>query len=351
MIDEIFIGERPVGGNNPCFIIAEAGVNHNGDLETALKLVEAAVRAGADAVKFQTFKAERVITRVAPKANYQKQTTDLGESQFEMLRKLELQPDDYRAVQRRAIELGIICFSTPYSVADAQFLSETGVSAFKVASIDIVNGPLLRAMAQWGKPMILSSGMATLGEIERGVNIVRAAGNEQIILLQCTTNYPIHDTEVNLRVMDTLRRAFGVAVGFSDHTVGWEVPLAAAALGATVIEKHFTLDVSAPGPDHAASLEPSEFARMVQGIRRVEQALGTVQKYPLPVELENRKAMRRSLVSAVTIPAGAVISEDMLTMKRPGTGLGTEAMALFVERKVRAEIQADTILTLDMVID
>jgi N-acetylneuraminate synthase/N,N'-diacetyllegionaminate synthase len=349
MSNKVIIGPNQVGDAFPCFIIAEGGVNHNGNLETALQLVEAAAQAGANAIKFQTFKAERVITRVAPKADYQKVTTDPTESQFEMLRKLELQPNDCRIIQQRTTELDIVFFSTPYSVADAQFLLELGVPAFKIASIDIVNYPLLRTLAQWGKPMILSSGMATLGEIEQGINTVRMVGNEQIILLQCTTNYPIQDTEVNLRVMDTLRCAFGVPVGFSDHTVGWEIPLAAVALGAIVIEKHFTLNRSSSGPDHAASLEPAEFAQMVHGIRRVEQALGTVQKQPLPVELENRKAMRRSLVAAVNIPAGTVISEDMLTMKRPGTGFGAEAIDLFVGRKARGQIEADTILTLEMV--
>ena len=348
-MNKVKIADRFVGEGEPTFIIAEAGVNHNGNLDTALLLVEAATQAGADAIKFQTFKAERVITHNAPKANYQKQTTDSKESQFEMLHKLELQPSDFRVVQQRAAELYIICFSTPYSIADAQILLETGVPAFKIASIDIVNYPLLRTLAQWGKPLILSSGMATLGEIEQGINTVRMAGNEQIILLQCTTNYPIQDTEANLRVIDTLRRAFDVLIGFSDHTVGWEVPLAAVALGATVIEKHFTLDKSLPGPDHAASLEPADFAQMVRGIRRVEQALGSAWKRPLPIELENRKAMRRSIVAAVTIPAGTIIREDMLTMKRPGTGFGAEAIDLFVGRKTRCQIDADAILTLDMV--
>jgi N-acetylneuraminate synthase/N,N'-diacetyllegionaminate synthase len=315
----------------------------------AMRLVDVAAQAGADAVKFQTFKADRVITAAAPKASYQKVTTDAQESQFAMLHRLELQPDDYRTIQQRAVELGLVFLSTPYSVEDARFLLDLGVPAFKLASIDVVNTPLLRAIASWGKPLILSSGMATMGEIERGIETVRTANNEQIILLQCTTNYPIQDDEVNLRVMHTLRQAFEVVVGFSDHTIGWEIPLAAVALGASVIEKHFTLDRLAPGPDHAASLEPGDFARMVQGIRRVEQALGSSQKRPLPVELENRKTMRRSLVAAIDIPAGTTITEEMLTLKRPGTGFGAEAIDLFAGRTARQNIVASTILALEMV--
>lgn len=349
-MDQIMLGSRLVGPNAPVLIIAEAGVNHNGNLDTGLRLVDAAARARADAIKFQTFKVERVITASAPKAAYQKATTDPAESQYDMLRKLELQPADYGLIQQRATEQGIIFLSTPYSVADAQLLLELDVPAFKIASIDIVNYPLLRAVAQWGRPMILSTGLATLGEIEEGISVVRGVGNEQIVLLQCTSNYPIEDGEANLRVMDSLRRAFGVSVGLSDHTIGWEIALAAVALGATVVEKHFTLDRSAPGPDHAASLEPAEFAQMVRGIRRVERALGSFQKRPLPVELENRKAMRRSLVAAVAIPAGSVIREDMLTLKRPGTGLGAEAIDWFVGRKARVQIEPDTILARDMVV-
>jgi N-acetylneuraminate synthase/N,N'-diacetyllegionaminate synthase len=341
---QIDIQNRAIGLAQPCFIIAEAGVNHDGDMDKALSLVDAAAEAGADAVKFQSFKAERVITADAPKADYQKVTTDAVESQFAMLRKLELTPEQYARVQHRAQERGIVCFSTPYSAADAQSLYDMGVPAFKLASIDIVNYPFLKAIAALGKPLILSAGMATLGEIERGIDAVRAAGNDQIVLLQCTTNYPIQDEEANLRTMETLRQAFGVLVGFSDHTVGWDIPLAAAALGAVVIEKHFTLDQDAPGPDHAASLEPAAFAQMVQGIRRVEQALGTARKYPLPIELENRKAMRRSLVAAVPIAAGTTISEEMLTMKRPGIGLGADYLSLFVGRRARHAIGVDTLI-------
>jgi len=311
--------------------------------------VDAAVKAGADAVKFQTFAAERLITPDAPKATYQKVTTDRDESQFAMLRSLELSPDALCKVHDHATALGIMFLSTPYSLKDAELLHNMGVPAFKFSSIDIVNYPLLRSVAMWGKPMILSTGMATLGEIERGIYTVREAGNEQIILLQCTTNYPIDDREANLYVMETLCRAFDVVVGFSDHTMGWEIAPAAVALGACVLEKHFTLDCTAPGPDHAASLEPADFAWMVQSIRRVEQSLGSAQKRPTPVEIENRKTVRRSLVAATCIPIGAYISEDMLALKRPGWGHGADAINLFLGRKTRCEIAADTMLTLDMV--
>jgi N-acetylneuraminate synthase/N,N'-diacetyllegionaminate synthase len=348
-MEKINIAGHNIGPGQPCYIVAEAGVNHNGDLRTALQLIEAAAQAGANAVKFQTFKAERVITSSAPKANYQKVTTDATETQLDMLRKLELQSSDYRDLQKYAIEKDITFLSTPYSVDDAQFLLELGVPAFKLASIDIVNFPLLRTIASWRRPVILSSGMATLGEIEQGLDAVRTMGNQEIILLQCTTNYPIQDSEVNLCVMQTLHRAFDVVVGFSDHTIGWEIPLAAVALGAAVVEKHFTLDRSAPGPDHAASLVPTEFAQMVRGIRRVEEALGSPRKMLSPSEMENRKSMRRSLVARVPIPAGAVITEDMLALKRPGTGFGADAMHLFVEQRARVQIETDTLLTLDMV--
>jgi len=348
IVKTLKIGCHTISRTGPCFIVAEAGVNHNGDLTLAKKLVEQAKAAGADAVKFQTFSPHSVITEWAPKADYQRLTTDASESQLEMLRKLQLTHEEFRTLKRHADRVGITFFSTPHDERDVDFLMALGVPALKVASMDLVNYPLIEHVAKQGLPVIVSTGMASLGETETALQVLEQGGCACPLLLHCVTNYPIRDDEANLRVMDTLTQAFDVLVGFSDHTVGTAIAIAAVARGAVAIEKHFTLDRALPGPDHAASLDPDSFARMVAEIRSVERAVGSQVKHTLPVEVENRKAMRRSLVAATDIEPGTVLTREHLTMKRPGTGLGAEWIPRLVGRTVRCLIRRNSLVSLDM---
>lgn len=329
------------------FVIAEAGVNHNGSLDTARKLVEAAYAAGADAVKFQTFQAAELVSAAAPLAEYQARATGGAESQFDMLRKLELSREAHTALSRHCTALGIEFLSTPFDEESLGFLvEEIGVRCIKLGSGEITNAPLLVRAARFGRPILLSTGMSTLDEVEQALEALafgymsrdenpsladlkgafanpaaQALLKERVTLLHCTTEYPAPFEEVNLRAMQTLRRAFGLAVGLSDHTAGIAVPIAAAALQAVVIEKHFTLDRRLPGPDHKASLEPDELRAMIRGVREIEQALGVEEKAPTPSERKNRAVARRSLVAARDIRAGEKFSANNLAVKRPGTGI------------------------------
>ncbi len=302
-------------------IIAEAGVNHNGSLDTAKRLVRVAKKTGADAVKFQTFKADRLVAGTATKAIYQQQTTPAEETQHAMLRRLELGLEAHRALLQLCRELDIVFLSSPFDPESADLLAELGVSMFKIGSGEITNLPLLQHIAEKRKPLILSTGMSTLAEVEDAVAAIEDVGNRNLTLLHCVTEYPAPFAEINLRAMLTLRQAFGYAVGYSDHTDGLELPAAAAALGAEVIEKHLTLDRSDAGPDHRASLEPAAFGAMVAGIRNVEAALGDGRKQPAPCEVKNMTVARKSLVATVTIPEGSTVSEDMVCIKRPGDGI------------------------------
>lgn len=329
------------------FVIAEAGVNHNGSLDMALQLVEAAHAAGADAVKFQTFKSEAVISMAAPKAEYQKSTTGEVESQLEMVRKLELSADDHRRILGHCESLGIRFLSTPFDPESADFLvQEMGVPLLKIPSGEITNAPFLLHIARLQLPVIVSTGMSTLAEVETALGVLaygylgpgkspgplsfeealnseagQAVIREKVSLLHCTTEYPAPFEQVNLRAMDTLAATFGLPVGLSDHTPGIAIPIAAAARGACIIEKHFTLDRDLPGPDHLASLQPDELAAMVAGIRQTEAALGDGIKRPAPAELGNKTIARRSLVAARAVKAGEKWSENNLTCKRPGSGI------------------------------
>jgi len=349
MVIPIEIAGREVGPGQPVFIIAEAGVNHNGNLEMAKQLVDAAVEAGADAVKFQTFKAENVVLKTAPKARYQKETTDVAESQYEMLKKLELTEQDFAELMNYCDQKGILFMSTPHDQDSIDTLDDLGVSVFKVGSGDIANIPYLKHMARKGKPIVLSTGMSYLSEVDEAVRLIQEAGNEQLILLHCVSNYPAGVSDVNLHAMETMRKAFGVPVGYSDHTLGIEIPLAAAAMGACVIEKHFTLDRDLPGPDHRASLEPDELKAMVEGIRNVEKALGDGRKGPVASEANTADVARKSLVAARDITKGTILSEEWIAVKRPGTGLPPSLLKYIVGRKARESISAGTLLTLDMV--
>ncbi|MDQ0285616.1 N-acetylneuraminate synthase/N,N'-diacetyllegionaminate synthase [Desulfofundulus luciae] len=335
---------------NGVFIIAEAGVNHNGDLETAKRLVDAAVVAGADAVKFQTFVPEEVVTGSAEKASYQKANMPGGqETQLDMIRRLALSKEDFRTLKAYCDRAGIMFLSTPYDYYSVDFLDELGVPLFKIPSGELVNDRFLRYVAARGKPLIISTGMAMLGEVEEAVEVVQDAGVREITLLHCTSAYPASYEEVNLRAMVTLRQAFGLPVGYSDHTPGTEVAVAAVALGARVIEKHFTLSRNMEGPDHKASLEPDELAAMVRSIRNVERALGDGRKRPSPGEQDVMRAARRSLVAAVDIAAGEIITPDKLTVKRPGTGIPPKMWDVVVGRRARVDIPADTVITWEMI--
>jgi len=304
-------------------IIAEAGVNHNGSVALARKMIDAAAATGVDYVKFQTFKAEKSVTMTAPKAEYQKSTTGVAESQYEMIRKLELDVEAHQELIKHCKKRRIRFLSTAFDLESIDLLIELGVDLFKIPSGEITNLPYLRKIAKMGKPVILSTGMATLGEIENAIKVLTDSGcsRDDLTVLHCNTQYPTPMSAVNLRAMQTIQDAFKVSVGYSDHTLGIEIPIAATALGACVIEKHFTLDRNMEGPDHAASLEPQELKEMVSAIRNVEQALGDGIKLPSESEYPNRAIARKSIVAAKSIKEGELFSETNLTAKRPGTGI------------------------------
>jgi N,N'-diacetyllegionaminate synthase len=304
-------------------IIAEAGVNHNGDMDKAVQLIAAAASAGADFVKFQTFKAEKLATRNAKKADYQLVATGEAESQFEMLRKLELSIEQHEFLISECRQHGIGFFSTAFDTGSFDMLVKMGLDQVKIPSGELTNLPLLRYMTRLGMPVMLSTGMATLGEIEAALYAIEQAGTPRhlVTVLHCTTEYPAPMADVNLRAMVSMKAALGVEVGYSDHTPGIEIPVAAVALGARVIEKHFTLDRTLPGPDHQASLEPHELKAMVDAIRNVEVALGDGVKRPSASELKNKPIARKSLVAIRTIRAGESFSADNVGTKRPGTGI------------------------------
>jgi len=344
----VHIGGRAVGPGRPCFVIAEAGVNHNGDVAQAHRLVDAAVEAKADAVKFQTFSADRLASTTAPKAEYQQQTTDPAESQQEMLRRLELSASAHRELLEHCREKDLAFLSSPFDQACADLLEEMDVPAFKIPSGEITNLSYLKHIAAKGRPMVVSTGMANLSEVEAAVEAVRSVGEPGIVLLHCVSNYPADPADVNLRAMHTMQQAFGVPVGYSDHVPRNEVAFAAVALGACVVEKHFTLDHSLPGPDHKASLEPNELAALVEGVRMIERALGDGRKRPAASEADTAAVARKSLVAAHEIPAGTVLTEAMIAVKRPGTGLPPVMQPHLVGRTARETILADALLTLEM---
>ena len=306
----------------PILIIAEAGVNHNGSLDLAMKMVKAAADAGADFIKFQTFKSEKLVSRFAQKAEYQKKNeVSEDDSQLGMLKKLELAQGSHFLLKAECARLGIGFLSTPFDFESLDFLVQLDMPFWKIPSGEITNLPFLIRIAKTGKPVVLSTGMSTLEEIGACMKALRESGSGAITLLHCNTEYPTPFHDVNLNVLASLRTAFGVNVGYSDHTVGIEVPLAAAAMGAVVIEKHFTMDKTLPGPDHPASLDPRELRQMVQGIRIIEQALGSPHKAPTESEIKNIPIARKSLVAACAIRKGESFTEQNLTVKRPGNGI------------------------------
>lgn len=348
-MEDLKIGNRIIGTNQPCYIIAEVGVNHNGRLELAIESVRKAKEIGADCVKFQTFRTEEVVTESAPKAAYQLKVTDNCESQAEMLRKLELGYDDFRKVFRVCLDIGIDFLSTPYSISDANFLNDLNVSAFKIASGQIVEPAFLAHIAKFQKPIFLSTGMSNLAEVAEAVSIIRDEKNNNIILLQCNTNYPSQIEDANIRAMISMQSAFDTLVGYSDHVENNMACFAAVALGAKVIEKHFTLDRGLPGPDHLCSLTPEDFLKLVYGIRDVEKALGSPIKRITASEKKNIDGMRRSVVAARVIPEGKIIHQEDLALKRPGNGLSPKMAKYIIGKQANGRIEKDALLDFCMI--
>lgn len=324
------------------YVIAEAGVNHNGSIDRALAMIDCAAAAGANAVKFQTFRAADLVSRHAPKAEYQERATGREQSQLEMVRELELDESAHRRLVDHCQARGIQFLSTPFDPSSVALLQSLGVPLIKVPSGEITNPLLLRAVAATGLPLIVSTGMSTLDEIERALAILDA--RERVTLLHCTTEYPAPLGEVNLRAMTTMAARFGLPVGYSDHTPGITVPIAAVALGATVIEKHFTLDRALPGPDHAASLEPDELTAMVAAIRATEQALGSAVKGPTAAEMKNLAVARRSLVAARAIRRGEPFTAENLTTKRPGSGVPAMEYDAWLGRLADRDYEPDELI-------
>lgn len=324
-------------------VIAEAGVNHNGNLAMAKALVAAAADAGADVVKFQTFVADRIATAFAPKARYQQEATGVDELQRDMIRRLELSRDDHLALIEECKRHSIAFMSTAFDAESLDLLMDLGIDRIKVASGEITNLPLLRRMGATGKPLFVSTGMSTLADVRAALAVLEAAGakRESITLLQCNTAYPTPPSDANLRAMRTLSDTFGTPVGYSDHTLGIEVAIGAVALGAVVIEKHLTLDRTLPGPDHAASLEPAEMRAMISAIRNIERSLGNGIKQPSPSERENIAAARRSLVAARPIHAGEIFDENNITAKRPANGLSPMCWDEIVGKRAPRDFDTD----------
>jgi N,N'-diacetyllegionaminate synthase len=329
-------------------VIAEAGVNHNGSLETAKKLIHMAADVGADVVKFQTFKAEFLVTQSASKADYQLLSTESSESQFHMIKNLELTPHEHMLLKAEC-EAFKICFaSTGFDEASVDFLVELGIDFLKIPSGEITNLPYLRHVGSRKMPVILSTGMATLDEVRQALDILTSSGlkKSKITVLHCNTEYPTPFEDVNLRAMISIKEALGVEVGYSDHTLGLEVPIAAVSMGATVIEKHFTLDRSMDGPDHAASLEPNELKEMVSAIRNIEKAMGDGVKKPSKSELKNLPVVRKSIVASMRIEAGEVFTEDNLTVKRPGSAISPMKWDELIGQKASRDYQPDDFISL-----
>lgn len=330
--------------NGKTFIIAEAGVNHNGNIEIAKKLVDVACKAGVDAIKFQTFKADKLVTRKAEMAEYQKQNIGNNESQYQMLKKLELSYEDHVELYNYCEKKGIMFISTPFDIDSVDLLEKLGVKLYKIGSGDLTNMLLLKYIARKNKPIILSTGMASLGEVEEAIDWIKEEGNNDIILLHCTSNYPTAYEDVNLRAMETMRQAFKLPVGYSDHTIGIEVSIAAVAMGACVIEKHFTLDKEMEGPDHRASLEPEELKQMVSSIRSIELSMGDGIKRCSESEMNNIKVVRKSIVVNKTIEPGTILTKDILRIKRPGYGIQPKFIDKIIGIKVNKKIKKDTVL-------
>jgi len=347
---EIDFGGRLIGEDHPAFVIAEAGVNHNGDLDLGKSLIREAKEAGADAIKFQSYKAGKISTKTAPR--YWVEQDDPDGSQYDTFAKLDsFGPVEHEALFRYARECELLCFSAPFDDEAVDMLDELGVPGFKIASADLTDHPLLKKAAAKGKPVLLSTGLATIPEIGDAVAVVREQGNDQIILLHCTLQYPCDAENANLRMMLHMKAAFPeIPVGLSDHTLGIAVPQAAVALGAVVVEKHYTVDKTLPGsPDHHLSVDHHDLKRMMDAIRTIEKAMGRYEKGPVEAESEAYRYARRSIVTNQDIPAGVAITRDMLTFKRPGTGIYPKFVDDVVGRTANNDIAEDTVLEWSMI--
>lgn len=347
MAQTIDIGGRVVGNDASVFIIAEAGVNHNGDIQLAKKLVDAAVEAGVDAVKFQTFKTEDLTTKSAEMAAYQVDNIGVSSSQFDMIRRLELDYDAFIELERYCKNKGILFLSTPHTLEAMKFLNSI-VPAFKVGSGDLTNLPFLKELADLRKPIILSTGMSTLNEVREAVTTILDRGNEDLVLLHCVTNYPAAIEDMNLRAIKTMQREFNLLVGFSDHSTDFTASLVAIALGSVILEKHFTLDRTLPGPDHKASLDPLQLREYVKSVREIESSLGDGVKKPALCEIPIKDVARKSLVASRDIDAGTAIEESMISIKRPGTGIPPKHLAELIGKRTKVAINNDTLLKWDM---
>jgi sialic acid synthase SpsE len=339
-----------VGKGHPCYVIAEAGVNHNCDVQLGYKLIETAGASGADAIKFQSYKASKISTRVAPR--YWFEPADPKGTQWDTFARLDTLSDrDFKSLLGHARHVGLTAFSTPFDDDAVDLLAGLDVPAFKIASADLTCHPLIERTARVGKPMILSTGTSTLAEVEEALEVCRNAGNDQVALLHCTLKYPCPPEGINLHMMEHLMRAFPeVPVGLSDHSLGISVPQAAVALGACIVEKHYTIDKTLPGsPDHHLSVDPADMKAMVEGIRTVEKALGKAQKGLEPLEKDAYLYARRSVTSAASIPKGTAITRAMLTYKRPGTGINPRFFDMVIGRVARVDIPEDTTITWEMV--
>lgn len=332
--------------DNKTFIIAEAGVNHNGDFGIAKKLIDAAVNSGADAVKFQTFKAEDLVCENAEKADYQRANTGNDESQLSMLKKLELSDKAFVELKHYCDKRGIMFLSTPFDIDSLKFLISIGISMVKVPSGEITNYPLLREIGKSGLDVILSTGMCELEEVKQAIAVLKQFGTKEIIVLQCNTEYPTPFADANLRAMLTLGRETGCRYGYSDHTEGTDVAIAAVALGACIVEKHFTLDKTMKGPDHMASIEPNELSKLVTSVRNVEKALGTGIKSVSNSERKNRSVARKSIVAKKHIEKGEIFSEENLTTKRPGNGISPMQWTDLLGEPANREFQKDEVITI-----
>jgi N-acetylneuraminate synthase len=347
-MNELRIGQKRIGEGYPCYIIAEAGVNHNGDIRLAKRLITAAVKSGADAVKFQTYSTDAIVTKAAGKAAYQKKTSGAAETQYDMLKRLELSREAFRILSDYAKKKEIEFLSSPFDGQSADLLESIGINAYKIPSGEITNIPLLEQIGSYKKPVILSTGMADINEIREGLRAVRRGGARDIVLLHCVTGYPVPLKFANLKMIQTLMKVFKVPVGFSDHTQGIIASILARALGACVIEKHFTLDRSLPGPDHRASLEPSELSELVEQIRIAEAALGNGEKIIARDEAKIKQVARKSLVAKVSISKGTKISPDMIDLKRPGNGIPVKYLSRIIGKKTKVAVKEDAVFQWDM---
>ncbi|MDD4271686.1 MAG: N-acetylneuraminate synthase [Patescibacteria group bacterium] len=345
----IKIEKKEISDKAPVFIIAEAGVNHNGDINLAKKLIDVAVTSGADAVKFQTFTAELIVTETAEQAAYQSRNIGKTETQYKMLKRLELSEQDHYVLRDYCEEKNIIFLSTPFSEKDADFLETVGVPAYKTSSGEITNLPFLEHIAKKGKPIILASGMSSLEELRAAALVIKKAGNRDLVILHCTSNYPADPKSLNLRAIKTIKNEFGALAGYSDHSEGNLASLLAVALGACVIEKHFTLDKAMAGPDHKASLNPEELKNFVKSIRQAEVMLGSFEKKCSPEEENSKIFGRKSIVAAKDITAGAAITRNDLIMKRPGSGISPAEINSVIGKSAKINILKDKIIIWEMI--